>query len=556
MPADIDIALAAELLPIGQIAQRCGIDNADLEPYGKNKAKVTLDAYHRLDDAPTGKLILVSAITPTPAGIGKTTTTIGLTDALNRIGKNAIACIREPSMGPCFGMKGGAAGGGYSQVVPMEDINLHFTGDFHAIGLANNLLAAMLDNHIHQGNALGIDPRRISWRRVVDMNDRALRHITVGLGGVTNSMPREDAFDITVASEVMAIFCLVESLEELRDRLGRIVVAQTWDRQPVTADELNAAGAMTALLRDAIKPNLVQTLEHNPAIVHGGPFANIAHGCNSVLATKLAMRLGEYTVTEAGFGADLGAEKFLNIKCRKAGISPNAVVIVATVGALKMHGGVALDELGEPDPGAVEHGVANLEKHVANIHKFRLPAIVAINRFEGDTDDEIAVIHDKCDYLGVKLIDCDHWSRGGAGAENLAKAVVDAAESHKHDFRFLYPDDMPLWNKVRTIAKEIYGADDVLDDKRLRAKFRSFESAGYGHLPICIAKTPASLSTDPGLKGRPQHFDVPLRDARLCAGAGFIIALAGDIMTMPGLPKRPAAENIDVDGDGNVVGLF
>ena len=556
LPPDIEIARQAKIQPIEQIAERLGISNADLEHYGKYKAKIPLDLFHRLDGAPTGKLVLVTAITPTPAGEGKTTTSIGLTDGLNRIGKRAAVCLREPSLGPCFGMKGGAAGGGLSQVIPMEDINLHFTGDFHAIELAHNLLAALLDNHIHHSNALAIDLRRIVWKRVVDMNDRALRNIIVGLGGTNNSMPREGGFDITVASEVMACFCLSESLSELRERLGRIIVAYTRDRRPIVAADLKAHGAMTVLLKDAIKPNLVQTLENNPAFIHGGPFANIAHGCNSVIATKLAMRLSEYTVTEAGFGADLGAEKFMNIKCRKAGIKPDAVVLVATVRALKLHGGVPLKELGKPNVEALDKGVENLKKHIENIHRFGLPVVVAINHFSADTDEEIQFIRDKCAYLSVRIVKADHWRCGGAGAEELAQAVVEVVEKTKTDFSLLYPDTCTLWQKVGIICREIYGATDVLADKKLREKFHQLQEAGFGHLPICMAKTQYSLSTDPGLVGRPKNFDVPLRDVMVSAGAGFVVVLTGDIMTMPGLPKSPAAESIDIDADGRTVGLF
>ena len=556
LPPDIEIARQAKIHPIEQIAERLGIANADLEHYGKYKAKIPLDLFHRLDGAPTGKLVLVTAITPTPAGEGKTTTSIGLTDGLNRIGKRAAVCLREPSLGPCFGMKGGAAGGGLSQVIPMEDINLHFTGDFHAIELAHNLLAALLDNHIHHSNALAIDLRRIVWKRVVDMNDRALRNIIVGLGGTNNSMPREGGFDITVASEVMACFCLSESLSELRERLGRIIVAYTRDRRPITAADLKAHGAMTVLLKDALKPNLVQTLENNPAFIHGGPFANIAHGCNSVIATKLAMRLSEYTVTEAGFGADLGAEKFMNIKCRKAGIKPDAVVLVATVRALKLHGGVPLKELSKPNVEALDKGIENLKKHIENIHRFGLPVVVAINHFSADTEEEIQFIRDKCAYLSVKIVKADHWLRGGAGAEDLAHAVVEVVEKTKTDFSLLYPDTCTLWQKVGIICREIYGATDVLADKKLREKFHQLQEAGFGHLPICMAKTQYSLSTDPGLVGRPKNFDVPLRDVMVSAGAGFVVVLTGDIMTMPGLPKVPAAESIDIDADGRTVGLF
>ena len=556
LPPDIEIARASKMKPIEEIAAKLGIYDDHLEHYGRDKAKISLDLYRRLADRPTGRLVLVTAITPTPAGEGKTTTSIGLCDGLNRIGKKTTVCLREPSLGPCFGMKGGAAGGGYAQVVPMEDINLHFTGDFHAIELAHNLLAAVLDNHIHHGNPLGIDVRRIVWRRVVDMNDRALRSIIVGLGGVNNSMPRESGYDITVASEVMAVFCLSESLLEMKERLGRIIVAYTRDKKPVTAADLKANGAMTALLKHAIKPNLVQTLENNPAIIHGGPFANIAHGCNSVLATKLAMRLSEYTVTEAGFGADLGAEKFFDIKCRKAGIKPSAVVIVATVRALKLHGGVPLKELGKPNVESLDKGVENLKKHIENIHRFGLPVVVAINHFDSDTEQEIQFIKDKCAYLSVKIITADHWARGGAGAEELARAVVEVAENTKTDFSLLYPDTCTLWQKVGIICREIYGATDVLADKKLRDKFHQLQDAGFGELPICMAKTQYSLSTDPQLVGRPKTFDVPLRDVMVSAGAGFVVVLTGDIVTMPGLPKTPAVESIDIDENEQIVGLF
>jgi formate--tetrahydrofolate ligase len=556
LPPDIEIARRSKSLPIEEIAAKLGIGDADLEHYGKDKAKVSLDLYRRLESKPAGKLVLVTAITPTPAGEGKTTTSIGLCDGLNRIGKQASVCLREPSLGPCFGMKGGAAGGGYAQVVPMEDINLHFNGDFHAIELAHNLLSAMLDNHLHHGNALGIDPRRIVWRRVVDMNDRALRNIIVGLGGTNNSVPHEAGYDITVASEVMAVFCLSESLKELKERLGRIIVAYTRDRKPITAADLKANGAMAVLLKHALKPNLVQTLENNPAFIHGGPFANIAHGCNSVLATKLSMRLSEYTVTEAGFGADLGAEKFLNIKCRKSGIKPNAVVIVATVRALKLHGGVPLKELNKPNVEALDKGVENLKKHIENIHRFGLPVVVAVNHFSSDTEEEIQFIKDKCAYLSVKIITANHWAKGGAGAEELAHAVVDVVDNTKTDFSLLYPDTCTLWQKVGIICREIYGATDVLADKKLRDKFHQLQEAGFGHLPICMAKTQYSLSTDPLLVGRPKGFDVPLRDVMVSAGAGFVVVLTGDIMTMPGLPKVPAAESIDIDENEQIVGLF
>jgi formate--tetrahydrofolate ligase len=554
--SDIDIARQAKMLDIGDVSKTLGISSGDLELYGNHKAKVSLDLFKKLKTEKTGKLVLVTAISPTPAGEGKTTTTIGLGDALNHIGKKATICLREPSLGPCFGMKGGAAGGGYAQVVPMEDINLHFTGDFHAIGLANNLLAAMVDNHIHHGNTLGLDPRRISWKRVVDMNDRALRSVTVGLGGVGNGFPREDGYDITVASEVMAIFCLAQSLDELKERLGNIVVGYTRDRSPVTARELKVHGAMTVLLKDAFSPNIVQTLENNPAFVHGGPFANIAHGCNSVVATKMAMRLSDYTVTEAGFGADLGAEKFLNIKCRKAGLAPDAVVLVATVRALKSHGGVDLKQINEPNAGAVERGVENLQKHIENIQQFNLPVIVAINSFTADTPEEIQVIHDQCKPLEVPVVTCDHWARGGEGAVDLAHTVVKVTDEAKKDFSLLYPDDMTLWNKVKTIAQKIYGANDILADKKLHTKFTTLEAGGYGHLPICMAKTQYSFSTDPSLKGRPSNFDVPLRDVKLSAGAEFVVVITGEIMTMPGLPRVPAAESIDLNEKGEVVGLF
>lgn len=553
---DLEIARRAKLAPIAQVADKLGIADADLEHYGKYKAKISLDLYHRLEGRPYGKLVLVTAITPTPAGEGKTTTSIGLADALNRLGKRTTVCLREPSMGPCFGIKGGAAGGGRAQVVPMEDINLHFTGDMHAVGAAHNLLAAMLDNHLHHSNDLGIDPRRIVWNRVVDMNDRALRKIVIGLGGVNNAVPREDSFDITVASEVMAVLCLSESLEELRQRLGQIIVAYTRKRQPVTAAQLKAHGAMTVLLKQALCPNLVQTLENNPAIIHGGPFANIAHGCNSIIATKLAMRLSDYTVTEAGFGADLGAEKFMNIKCRKGGISPDVVVIVATVRALKMHGGVDMKDLTKPNLDALDKGVENLKKHIENIHRFGLPVVVAINSFTSDTEEEIQFIQDKCAYLTVRIVKANHWACGSEGAMDLARAVVEVAETTKKDFTLLYPNTCTLWEKVGIICREIYGATDVLADKALRDKFQMLQESGFGELPICMAKTQYSLSTDPGLKGRPRKFDVPLRDVRVAAGAGFVVVLTGDIMTMPGLPRVPAAEAIDIDEQGQIVGLF
>ena len=554
--SDIDIARAAEKRPIAEVAAKLNIDVDDLEMYGKIKAKISPEFIKSVKDRKDGKLILVTAINPTPAGEGKTTTTIGLGDALNQIGKQASVCLREPSLGPCFGVKGGAAGGGYAQVVPMEDINLHFTGDFHAIGLAHNLLSAAIDNHLQQGNDLNLDPRRIAWKRVMDMNDRALRNVTIGLGGPAHGVPRETGFDITVASEVMAIFCLANTLAELKEKLGDAVVGYTYDQQPVTARDLKVHGAMTVLLKDAFSPNLVQTLEHTPAFVHGGPFANIAHGCNSVVATRLSMKLSDYTVTEAGFGADLGAEKFLDIKCRKAGITPSAVVIVATIRALKLHGGVPLKEVNNENLEAVAKGVENLKKHIENIHQFGLPVVVAVNKFVTDTDEEVKTVQSKCDYLGVQVIEANHWAEGGKGAVELAEAVVDLVENHENDFHYLYEDDMPLWDKVKTVAQKIYGADNIQGDQKLRDRFTALEAAGYGNLPICMAKTQYSFSTDPSLKGRPTGFDIPLREVRLSAGAGFIVVLAGDVMTMPGLPKKPAAEVIDINENGDIIGLF
>ncbi len=556
VPSDIDIAHQAKMLPIDQVAARLNIPVEALEHYGRYKAKVGLDFYQQKLKNPPGRLVLVTAISPTPAGEGKTTTTVGLGDALNRIGKRATICLREPSLGPSFGVKGGAAGGGYAQVMPMEDINLHFTGDFHAITSAHNLLSALVDNHLCHGNALGLDPTRMVWKRVMDMNDRALRHTVIGLGGTANGVCRESGFDITVASEVMAIFCLSQNLVELRERLGRIIVGYTRDKKPVTAAQLKAHGAMAVLLRNALAPNLVQTLENNPAFVHGGPFANIAHGCNSVLATKLALSLSEYTVTEAGFGADLGAEKFLDIKCRFAGLKPDAIVIVATVRALKMHGGVDKKELKAPNVAAVERGLANLEKHLENIAGFGVPAVVAINRFTTDTDEEFAVIEQHCARLGVKAVPATHWADGGAGAEALAHAVVEVAEKGKHDFHHLYPNEMPLLEKVRTIAQKIYGAKDITASARVRTKFEELEKNGFGHFPVCMAKTQYSFSTDPNLRGRPTGFQVELRDVNVSAGAGFVVVLTGEIMTMPGLPKVPAAEAIDFDENGRTVGLF
>ena len=553
--SDIEIARKAKLLPIDKIAKKIGVEKG-LELYGPVKAKMSLDYLKSSNKKSQSKLILVTAISPTPAGEGKTTTTIGLGDALNHIGKKTIICLREPSLGPCFGMKGGAAGGGKSQVVPMEDINLHFTGDFHAIGLAHNLLLCCLDNHLHQGNALNIDPRRVTMKRVLDMNDRALRNINLGLGGVANSIPRESGFDITVSSEVMAIFCLSQSLNELRTRLGKIVVAYTFDRKPVTARDLKVHGAMTVLLKDAFKPNLVQTLENNPAFIHGGPFANIAHGCNSIVATKMAMNLADYTVTEAGFGADLGAEKFMNIKCRLTGIKPDAVVIVATVKALKMHGGVKAADLSKLNLKALKKGISNLKKHIENIQSFGLPVVVAINAFTGDTVSEIKLIKEQCDTLGVEIIEANHWEKGGKGAINLAKSVVALAERKDTKFKVLYPNNLPLIDKVKTVAMKIYGADDIDLDAKTLKKFKNLEKDGYGKLPVCMAKTQSSFSADPTLMGSPKGFKLPIKDVRLSAGAGFIVVLVGDIMTMPGLPRVPAAEAIDLNAKGEIIGLF
>jgi formate--tetrahydrofolate ligase len=554
--SDIEIARAAKMRPITQIGtERLGLRAEDLEPYGHYKAKVSLSVMDQVKDRPDGKLILVTAITPTPAGEGKTTTTVGLGDGLNRIGKKAMICLREPSLGPCFGVKGGAAGGGYAQVVPMEDINLHFTGDFHAIGSAHNLLAAMLDNHIYWGNELGIDERRVSWRRVMDMNDRALRQIVNSLGGIANGFPREDGFDITVASEVMAIFCLSTSLEDLQNRLGRVIVGYDRNRTPITAKQLHADGAMTVLLKDAIKPNLVQTLENNPAFIHGGPFANIAHGCNSVIATKLALKLTDYVVTEAGFGADLGAEKFMDIKCRKAGLKPAAAVVVATVRALKMHGGVAKEDLGKENVEAVKKGGANLARHVENVGHFGVPAVVAINRFVTDTDAELRAVEQICAELGVLAVECTHWAEGGKGTEKLARHVVELAESGRANFRTLYPDDLPLWDKVRTIAQRLYHAQGIIADQKVRDQFKELQK-NYGHYPVCIAKTQYSFSTDPNLKGAPSNHVVPIREVRLSNGAEFVVVICGEIMTMPGLPRVPSANNIKLDEKSQVVGLF
>ncbi len=553
---DIDIAQAATIKPIGDIADKLGIPNEALMPYGHTKAKVDLKYIDGLKDQKDGKLILVTAITPTPAGEGKTTTSVGLTDGLNRIGKKAMVCLREPSLGPCFGMKGGAAGGGYAQVIPMEDINLHFTGDFHAITSAHSLLSALIDNHIYWGNAAGIDSRRVAWRRVVDMNDRSLRQITSSLGGPGNGYPRQDGFDITVASEVMAIFCLATSIEDLTERLGKIVIAYTRERKPIRASEVMAPGPMAVLLKDAINPNLVQTLEHNPAFIHGGPFANIAHGCNSVIATKSALKLADYVVTEAGFGADLGAQKFFDIKCRQAGLKPDAVTLVATVRALKMHGGVAKDDLAKENVQAVTDGCSNLERHIENVQSFGVPVVVAINRFSADTDAEMKAVRDACDKFGVKAIDANHWADGGAGTEELAAEVVALADSGKANFKPSYPDDMPLMDKVRSVATKFYRADDISVDQKTMNQVAELEAEGFGHLPVCIAKTQYSFSVDPDAKGAPTGHTLPVREVRLSAGAGFVVVVCGDIMTMPGLPREPAANRIKMNDQGVVEGLF
>jgi formate--tetrahydrofolate ligase len=553
---DIEIAREAKKKPIMEIGQKLGIPSEHLLPYGHDKAKVSQEFIKSLSGKPDGKLVLVTAINPTPAGEGKTTTTVGLGDGLNRIGKKAVICIREASLGPNFGMKGGAAGGGMAQVVPMEEMNLHFTGDFHAITSAHNLLAAMIDNHIYWGNELAIDERRIVWRRVMDMNDRALRDIVVNLGGVANGFPRQTGFDITVASEVMAILCLSNDLDDLQKRLGDIVVAYTREKKPIYCRDIKADGAMTVLLKDAMQPNLVQTLENNPAFVHGGPFANIAHGCNSVIATKTALKLGEYVVTEAGFGADLGAEKFFDIKCRKAGLKPSAAVIVATVRAMKMNGGVAKADLGAENVDAVKKGCPNLGRHIANVKSFGVPVVVAINHFYSDTDAEIEAVKAYVAEQGAEAILCKHWANGSAGIEDLAKKVVQLAESGAANFAPLYPDEMPLFQKLQSIAKRIYHADDVIADKSIRDQLKTWEAAGYGHLPICVAKTQYSFTTDPTVRGAPTGHTVPVREVRLSAGAGFIVAICGEIMTMPGLPKVPSAEVIRLNDDGNVEGLF
>ncbi len=554
--SDIEIARAASLQPINEIAAKVDIPDDQVFRFGPHKGKISLPYLTDLETEKTGKLILVTAISPTPAGEGKTTTTVGLGDALNRIGKKAMICIREPSLGPCFGMKGGAAGGGMAQVVPMEDINLHFTGDFHAIGVAHNLLSALIDNHIYWGNSLGLDERRVAWRRVVDMNDRALRGIVSSLGGIANGFPREDGFDITVASEVMAIFCLTNGLADLDRRLSKIIVGRTRDREPVYAADLKANGPMGVLLKEAMAPNLVQTLENNPAFVHGGPFANIAHGCNSVIATKSALKVADYVVTEAGFGADLGAEKFFNIKCRKAGLKPDAAVIVATVRALKMHGGVNKKSLEKEDVAAVKKGCANLARHIRNVKSFGVPAIVAVNRFLSDTDEEVKVIQDAARQLGSEAIVCTHWGDGSAGTEDLAHKVAQVADSGTSQFAPLYDDHMSLWEKIETVSTRIYGASEVLADKKVRNQIRDLQADGFGDLPVCMAKTQYSFSTDPDLLGAPSDHGVKVREVRLSAGAGFVVAICGDIMTMPGLPRVPAANGIHLNEEGLVEGLF
>ena len=557
MPSDIEIAQKAKMLRVNEVARKLGIAEEHLEPYGHYKAKLSMDYIDTLKTRPNGKLVLVTAISPTPAGEGKTTTTVGLGDALNRIGKKTVICLREPSLGPVFGMKGGAAGGGYAQVVPMEDINLHFTGDFSAIALANNLLAALIDNHIHHGNELGFDVRRITWKRVVDMNDRALRDITVALGGPGNGFPRQDGFDIVVASEIMAIFCLSTSLKDLKARISKIVVGYTRDQKPILAKDLHAQGAMAALLKDAIKPNLVQTLENNPAFIHGGPFANIAHGCNSVIATQTALKLADYVVTEAGFGADLGAEKFIDIKCRKSGLRPDAVVIVATIRALKYHGGVDVKGLNQENLAALEKGITNLERHVNNVRNhYGLPCVVSINHFTFDTEAEIALLKSKMAHHEAPVVLARHWAEGGKGAEDVARAVVKIVETTPTNFKFVYEEDAPLWDKVKTIATKIYGASDVTADAKVRNQIKKLQDDGYGAYPVCVAKTQYSFSTDPQLRGAPSGHVINIREVRLQAGAEFIVMVCGDVMTMPGLPKVPSANAIDVNDQGKIVGLF
>ena len=555
--SDLEIAQSAKLRPIAALAtERLGIDEQHLEAYGRYKAKLSLDYIETLKDRANGKLILVTAVSPTPAGEGKTTTTVGLGDGLNRIGKKAMICLREPSLAPVFGMKGGAAGGGYAQVVPMEDINLHFTGDFHAIALSNNLLSAVIDNYIHHGNEMRIDLRRVTWKRVMDMNDRALREITIGLGGPANGFPRQDAFDIVPASEVMAILCLSTSLKDLKTRLGNIVIGQTRDLKPVTARDLNVHGAMAVLLKDAMKPNLVQTIENNPAFIHGGPFANIAHGCNSVMATRTALKLADYVVTEAGFGADLGAEKFLDIKCRKSGLRPDVVVIVATIRALKYQGGVDVKDLTQENLAALEKGIPNLERHVNNIRNhFGLRCVIAVNHFTADTDAEIALLKRKMAHHEAPVIVTKHWAEGSAGSQELASVVSRMAEEEGSNFRFLYEDEMPLWDKISTVATKIYGASEITAETKIRTQIKKLQADGYGHYPVCIAKTQYSFSTDPLLRGAPSHHSVNIREVRLSAGAEFVVAICGDIMTMPGLPKIPSAAKMDLDDNGRVVGL-
>lgn len=555
MKSDVEIAQMAEMRPINEVASELGVNSSELELYGNYKAKVTIKAWDRLKDKPNGKLILVSAINPTPAGEGKTTTTVGLGDSLRRLGKKVAIALREPSLGPCFGVKGGAAGGGYAQVVPMEDINLHFTGDFHAITTAHNLVSSVLDNHIHQGNELGIDPRRITWRRVMDLNERALRNIVVGLGGKPNGVPRESGFDITVASEMMAILCLARDLDDMKERISKIIVGYTYENKPVKVADLKISGALTMLFKDAIKPNLVQTLENTPAFVHGGPFANIAHGCNSVMATKYALKLADVVVTEAGFGADLGAEKFLNIKCRFAGLKPDAVVLVATVRALKMHGGVPKSELGAENIPALEIGFVNLGKHIENIGKFGLPVVVAINAFPTDTAEELKFVEDRCNALGAQVALSEVWAKGSEGGESLAKKVIEAMEK-KNDFHYLYDEKLPIKDKIKIIAREIYGADDVSFTLGASKSIDEYTALGYDKTPICMAKTQYSLSDDATKLGRPAGFNITVKEVRISAGAGFLVALTGDIMTMPGLPKYPAAERMDIDNNGKIVGLF
>ena len=557
LKTDIEIAREAEPKTIDKIADKLGIGEEYLERFGKFKSKVDLSINHeKLKDSKNGKLILVTAISPTPAGEGKTTTSVGLVDGLCHIGKDAMICLREPSLGPCFGMKGGAAGGGYAQVIPMTDINLHFTGDFHAIGAAHNLLSALIDNHIHWDNQLNIDPRRITWKRVVDMNDRSLRDITCGLGGIGNGIPRQSGFDITVASEIMAVFCLASDIDDLKKRIGNMVIGYSRSNEPIRAKQLNADGAITALLKDAFQPNLVQTLENNPAFIHGGPFANIAHGCNSVVSTKLALKLADYVVTEAGFGADLGAEKFFDIKCRKSGLKPDAVVLVATTKALKMHGGITKDNLGAENVDAVNKGCENLKRHIENITKFGVPVIVAINDYVTDTKEEHAAIINYCKEIGVQCKISSHWEKGGKGASDLAEEVATIADSNSSEFKPLYDNKLSLWDKTQYIAQNIYGASEIIADKKVRNQFKKLEEDGFGEYPICMAKTQYSFSTDPLLMGAPSGHDVPIREVRLSAGAEFIVVVCGEIMTMPGLPKVPASEGIDVDDEGLIQGLF